>query len=154
MKICRKISLNIFFSSRNIEPFWAYKNFSSLEGEHVHSPPIYGRSIKWRNSKEKQFKKWVEIFQVGIFWVEIFRGGGYFPGGSLMGENFPGRNFPRGNFPRTIWYTMINNFRLSLRLLKKIIRRKVMLQKNLRNIYRLFSLKIMCWKSNLKTKSY
>ena len=37
---------------------------------------------------------------------------------------------------------------------EETIRRKAMLQKHLRNIYRLFSLKIMCRKSNLKTKSY
>ena len=56
--------------------------------EHVHFPPIYGRSIKLRNSEERQLMKWVGIFQVGLF----------------LGGNNPGAgggNFPRGNFPRT-----------------------------------------------------
>ena len=87
--------LLLFFSSGNIEPFWTYQNFSSWKDVHVHSPPIYGRSIKWRNSEEKQLMKWVgilqvEIFWLGIFWGEIFLGGvwwvgifrvGIFPGG-------------------------------------------------------------------------
>ena len=62
------------------------KNFSSLEDEHVHSPPIFGRSIKWRNSEERQLMKWVRIFQVGIFRAEFSRE-------SLMGGNFPGGIF-------------------------------------------------------------
>ena len=55
-----------------------------MEDEHVHSPPIYGRSVKWRNREERQLMKWVGIFQVGIFrggefdgW-EFSRGGGEF----------------------------------------------------------------------------
>ena len=49
--------------------------FFKWEDAHVHSPPIYGRNIKWRNSEEKQLMKWVEIFQGVIFWVGIFLGG-------------------------------------------------------------------------------
>ena len=72
-----------------------------LKWEDVHSPPIYGQSIKWANSEERQLMIWVGIFQVGIFWVGIFQGSD-FPGRSLMGGNFPGGNFSGGNFPRTI----------------------------------------------------
>ena len=53
---------------------WLLLFFLKWEDVHVHSPPIYGRSIKWRNSEERQLMKWVGIFQVGIFWVRIFRG--------------------------------------------------------------------------------
>ena len=59
--------------------------FLKWEDVHAHSPPIYGRCIKWRNSEDRQLMKWVRIFQLGIFqggvwWVgifrvEIFRGG-------------------------------------------------------------------------------
>ena len=37
--------------------------------------PIYGRSIKWRKSEERQLMKWAGIFQVGIFRGWIFQGG-------------------------------------------------------------------------------
>ena len=42
-------------------------------------------------SEERQSKKWVGIFQLGIFWVGIFFW--EFPRGSLMGANFPVGNF-------------------------------------------------------------
>ena len=42
-------------------------------------------------SEERQSKKWVGIFQLGIFWVGIFFG--EFSWGSLMGANFPVGNF-------------------------------------------------------------
>ena len=57
-----------------------------MEDEHVHSPPIYGRSVKWRNSEERQLMKWVEysrwefsgggFSKGGVWWVGIFPGGG------------------------------------------------------------------------------
>ena len=107
MEICRKTSLIYpdycyFFSRRNIEPFWTYKKFSSLEDEHVHSPPIYGRSIKWRNCQKRQLMKWVGIFQVRIFWVGIFRRGGIFQAGVWWVGIF------RGNFPRTVLKSLFN----------------------------------------------
>ena len=80
-----------FFSSENTEPFWTYQNFSSWEDVHVHCPPIYGRSVKWRNSEEKQLMKWMGVFQVGIFWVGIFRG-------EFSRGEFDGWEFSRGEF--------------------------------------------------------
>ena len=86
-----------FFSSGHIEPFWTYQNVSSWEDVHLHSPPIYGRSIKG-NSEERQLMKRVGIFQVGIFWVGIFRVG-EFSSGEFDGWGFSGWEFsPRGIF--------------------------------------------------------
>ena len=46
------------------------KSFLSRERDvHVHSPPIYGRNVKWRET----INEMGGIFQVGIFWVEIFQ---------------------------------------------------------------------------------
>ena len=53
--------------------------------EHVHFPPIYGRSIKLRNSEERQLMKWVGIFQVGLFLGGNNPGAG---GGIFLGEIF------------------------------------------------------------------
>ena len=85
---------------------WFLLFFLKWEDVHVHSSPIYGRSIKWRNSEERQLMKWVGIFQVGIFrggfsrggvwWVGIFRGG-----------------FSRGNLPRTV----LQNWSIKLKII-------------------------------------
>ena len=98
MEICRWKSLIYadycyFFSSGNIEPFWRYQNFSSRkEDVNVHSPPIYGRIIKWRKTMNQMSGN----IPGGIFL------GGNFLGGSLMGGNVPDGKLPGGNFPRTV----------------------------------------------------
>ena len=82
-------------SWENSKPFWRYQNFWSREEDvHVHSPPIYGRSVKWRKTVNEMgvnipggnFPE--GILQWGVWWVAIFQVG----------------IFPRGNLPRTIQY--------------------------------------------------
>ena len=64
-----------FFSRGNIEPSWTYQYFFHLWRIYMYILPIYGRSIKWRKSEERQLMKWAGIFQVGIFRGWIFQGG-------------------------------------------------------------------------------
>ena len=60
-----------FFSIGNIELFRAYQNFSCWENLHVHSlpppSPIYGQSVEWRNSEERQL---IFLEPQGIFFKE------------------------------------------------------------------------------------
>ena len=87
------------FSWENSKPSWRYQNFSSMEEDvHVHSPPIYGRSDKWRNTINEMDGNilggnfWVgifrgKLFQGGVWWVGIFRVG-IFPGGIFLEPSF------------------------------------------------------------------
>ena len=76
-------------SWENSKTFSRYQNFSSREEDvHVHSPPIYGQSVKWRKTINEMgflggnFPKG-EIYQGGVWWVGIFRVG-IFPGGIFL----------------------------------------------------------------------
>ena len=85
MEICCYTSLIYvdycyFFSSRNIEPFRTYKNFSSLEDEHADSPPFMDKVLS-----EEIVKKDNKM-------------GGNIPGGNFLGGNFPEGIFPGGIF--------------------------------------------------------
>ena len=91
---------------------WAVLDISKffiLKDVHVHSPPIYGRSIKWRNSEERQLMKWVGIFHLGVFWVGIiwvgiFQGGIFLEPVVICFKCSPKFNLSFKSIPRCFWY--------------------------------------------------